>query len=79
MSVSEITKLLEETRVIVYEHSDMQSEKDNIVLSLIHSQLTQMNNRLSNIELKNNALVSRLTIIETKMGSLEEIQGHQVL
>lgn len=75
MSVSETTKLLEETRAIVYEHSDMQSEEGNITLSSIHSLLTQMNTKLSNIELKNNALDSRLTVIETKMSSLDEIQG----
>lgn len=48
------------------------SEKGHVTLSSIHSLLTQMNYKLSNIELKNDALDCRLT---TKMGSLGEIQG----
>ena len=68
MSVPETTKLLEETRAIVYDQSDEQP-------SIIPTLLTQMNSKLSNTEMKNNFLYSRLSIIESKMNFTDELEN----
>ncbi|XP_062602247.1 uncharacterized protein LOC134263905 [Saccostrea cucullata] len=82
--MSETTKLLEETRAIVYEeehrhthdtHDTHDTGEGNVTLSSLHTLLTQINTKLSNMELKNNALDSRLSTIESKINSLDEIRG----
>ena len=52
MSASETTKLLEETRAIVYDQPEEQTRDSPVSLSTIHTLLTQMNSKLSNIEKK---------------------------
>lgn len=76
MSVSETTKLLEETRVIVYDQPEEQTRDSPVSLSTIHTLLTQMNFKLSNIEMKNNSLDSRLSVIESRMSSIDESAKH---
>ena len=74
MSVPETTKLLEETRAIVYDQSDEQPRDSHVFLSIIPTLLTQMNSKLSNTEMKNNFLYSRLSIIKSKMNSIDELE-----
>lgn len=75
MSISETAKLLEETRSIVYDEPGDHSGGPQVTLSTIHTLLTQMNSKLSSIELKNNTLDTRLSTIEAKINSLDQLQG----
>ena len=75
MSVSETTKLHEETRAIVYDQPEEQTRDSPVSLSTIHTLLTQMNSKLPNIEMKHNSPDSRLSIIESRMSSIDELQN----
>ena len=64
----ETTKLFEETKAIVYEETNLDSDESHVTISSILKLLNHMNCKLSNIEIKNSSL-------ETKICSLDEIQG----
>lgn len=70
LSESESSKLLAENHLVIYE-----GVSDNeITLTSLHSLLVKMYTKLTNIELKNNSLESRLTEIEKQMLSLSSIK-----
>lgn len=63
MSESVTSKLLAESHSVIYGRVD----DNEITMASLHSLLTKMDTKLSNIELKNDSLESRLTAIERQM------------
>jgi hypothetical protein len=79
LSVSDTAELVSQSHSIIYDQSEVGADnneaQNEITLESIHSLLTQMNSKLTNIEIKNNSLETRLTEIERKIVSINEIQG----
>ena len=66
MSVVDTIKLLAESHSIIYGQTNENNGYD-VTLESIHSLLIQMNTKLTNIELKNDSLESRLSTIEKEI------------
>ena len=73
MSVVDTSKLLAESHSIIYGPNE--NNGCDVTLESIHSLLIQMNTKLTNIELKNDSLESRLSTIEKEIIALNEIRG----
>lgn len=71
MTESETSKILAESHSVIYGGVD----DHEITMASLHSLLVKMDTKLSNIELKNDSLESRLTEIEKQMLSLNSIKG----
>lgn len=71
MSENETSKLLAESHSVIYDGVD----DHEITMVSLHSLLIKMDTKLSNIELKNDSLESRLKEIEKQMLSLNSIKG----
>ena len=68
------TTLLAESHSIIYGQINEHNGCD-VTLESIHSLLIQMNTKLTNIELINDSLESRLSTIEKDIMALNEIRG----
>ena len=73
MSVVDTSKLLAESHSIIYGPNE--NNGCDVILESIHSLLILMNTKLTNIELKNDSLESRLSTIEKEIIPLNEIRG----